>query len=280
MTGSPWTDTLPYTVETLSNDQGYRHRSPQESSPIESEHYTVLQPGSNYMSCTEPKQPRSSATWKSSYTHSPYGWETALTWTELSFNQFDDFNYDEETFGGLIEREKAYSGFNPFSSRAYGDYALTQLQTYPFPLPNSPPPRVRQHGQYHSPRHICRYTGQGDADQAGGRVKPVMMKPPHPFKGEHNDIEQFVSDCLSYFEVFAPYFTLPSLMTTFAASYLEGPAKDWWVYQRTDFWTTTDWDNEPARFRLPNFEKFVGLLTAQFRDPAIEEVHQKKMFEL
>ncbi|SJL18927.1 uncharacterized protein ARMOST_22529 [Armillaria ostoyae] len=50
-------------------------------------------------------------------------------------------------------------------------------------------------------------------------------------------------------------------MTTFATSYLKGPAKDWW-------------------FRLPNFKEFVSLLTAQYRDPAVEEVHEKKMFEL
>ncbi|PBK70205.1 hypothetical protein ARMSODRAFT_1018301 [Armillaria solidipes] len=56
------------------------------------------------------------------------------------------------------------------------------------------------------------------------------------------------------------------------ASYLEGPTKDWWVYQRADLWATADWDNGPARFRLPNFEEFIGLLTAQFRDPAVTPV--------
>ncbi|PBK60265.1 hypothetical protein ARMSODRAFT_1026658 [Armillaria solidipes] len=111
-------------------------------------------------------------------------------------------------------------------------------------------------------------------------VKPVMVKPPTPFEGKHDDIEHFIGDCLSYFEVFAAYFSLPLLMTTFTASYLEGPAKDWWVYQHTDFWTTDAWGTEPARFRLLNFKEFVGLLTAQFRDPTIEEVHEKKMFEL
>ncbi|PBK75376.1 hypothetical protein ARMSODRAFT_1012829 [Armillaria solidipes] len=107
-----------------------------------------------------------------------------------------------------------------------------------------------------------------------------MIRPPHPFKGDHDDIKRFVGNCLSYFEVFAPYFTLPSLMMTFATSYLEGPAKDWWVYQCADFWTTANWSNEPAQFRLLNFEEFVGLLTAQYRDPAVEEVHEKKMFNL
>ncbi|PBK71780.1 hypothetical protein ARMSODRAFT_973358 [Armillaria solidipes] len=130
------------------------------------------------------------------------------------------------------------------------------------------------------PNPIPNPIGYAPEDAAFLGVKPVMIRPPHLFKGDHNDIEQFVGDCLSYFEVFAPYFTLPSLMTTFAASYLEGSAKDWWVYQCAVFWEASDWDDKPAQFRLLNFEEFVGLLTAQYRDPTIEEVHEKKMFEL
>ncbi|PBK62296.1 hypothetical protein ARMSODRAFT_980764 [Armillaria solidipes] len=140
-------------------------------------------------------------------------------------------------------------------------------------IPRPPPGRGR-------PNPVPNPVGIAPDDAAYLGVKPTMIKTPAPYTGAHDDIERFVGDCLAYFEVFASYFTLPSLMVTFAASHLEGPAKDWWVYARADFWAPDQWGNENARFRLPNFEEFVGLLTAQFRDPAIEEVHEKKMYEL
>lgn len=33
-------------------------------------------------------------------------------------------------------------------------------------------------------------------------VKPILMKMPMPFKGDHNDIERFLRDCQTYFEAF------------------------------------------------------------------------------
>ncbi|SJL06741.1 uncharacterized protein ARMOST_10083 [Armillaria ostoyae] len=53
-------------------------------------------------------------------------------------------------------------------------------------------------------------------------------------------------------------------MVPFVASHFEGPAKDWWVHKRQEFWWT----------------EFVQLINEQFCDPAIEEVHKKKMFNL
>lgn len=34
------------------------------------------------------------------------------------------------------------------------------------------------------------------------KVKPVLMDKPEPFQGDHNDIERFIGDCVTYFKVF------------------------------------------------------------------------------
>ncbi|PBK63333.1 hypothetical protein ARMSODRAFT_1024076 [Armillaria solidipes] len=79
-------------------------------------------------------------------------------------------------------------------------------------------------------------------------IKPIMLRPPFSFKGEHNDLKRFEEDCLTYFEAFTSYFTLPSQTVPFTASHFEGPAKDWWVHKRQEFWTNSNWDNEPPQF--------------------------------
>lgn len=33
-------------------------------------------------------------------------------------------------------------------------------------------------------------------------VKPSLMEKPEYFEGKHDDIEQFLGDCITYFEVF------------------------------------------------------------------------------
>ncbi|SJL03643.1 uncharacterized protein ARMOST_07000 [Armillaria ostoyae] len=85
-----------------------------------------------------------------------------------------------------------------------------------------------------------------------------MVKPPLPFEGKYDDVERFVGDCFTYFEVFSSYFQVPSACVVFAISHLEGPAKDWWPL---------DSDSPP-------------LLAQQFHDPASEELHEKQMFNL
>ncbi|PBK66593.1 hypothetical protein ARMSODRAFT_1021397 [Armillaria solidipes] len=107
-----------------------------------------------------------------------------------------------------------------------------------------------------------------------------MLQPSKPFKGEHDDIERFLGDCITYFKAFTSYFLLPSQMVPFAASHFKGPAKDWWVYKRQEFWMNSDWDIEPTQFRYLDWEEFTALVNAQFRDPVVEEVHEKKMFDL
>ncbi|SJL16264.1 uncharacterized protein ARMOST_19784 [Armillaria ostoyae] len=61
-------------------------------------------------------------------------------------------------------------------------------------------------------------------------VKPLMVKPPLSFKGKYDDVERFVGDCFTYFEVFSSYFQVPSARIVFAISHLEGTTKDWWIH--------------------------------------------------
>ncbi|SJL11766.1 uncharacterized protein ARMOST_15175 [Armillaria ostoyae] len=111
-------------------------------------------------------------------------------------------------------------------------------------------------------------------------VKPLMVKPPIPFEGKYDDVERFVGDCFTYFEVFASYFQVPSSRVVFAISHLEGPAKDWWVHARQDFWCNEEDDTDSPRFRFPSWGEFTTLLAQNFHDPASEELHEKRMFDL
>lgn len=52
-------------------------------------------------------------------------------------------------------------------------------------------------------------------------VKPLLMKPPRPFAGKHDDIKQFLGDCTTYFEIFWQYYqNVPSLMVLFLEPWL------------------------------------------------------------
>ncbi|SJL18796.1 uncharacterized protein ARMOST_22397 [Armillaria ostoyae] len=112
--------------------------------------------------------------------------------------------------------------------------------------------------------------GHAPPDAAYLGIKPILMQPPKAFKGAHDDIEHFVGDCITYFKVFSFYFLLDSQTVPFTTSYFEGPAKEWWVYKRPEFWANNDNNTVAARFRYPIWPEFVAMLTAQFRDPAVE----------
>ncbi|SJL15524.1 uncharacterized protein ARMOST_19024 [Armillaria ostoyae] len=137
-----------------------------------------------------------------------------------------------------------------------------------------PPPKWQAPNPYPAPVG----TAPDEAPWLG--VKPIMVKPPLPFFGKYDDIERFIGDCLTYFEVFASYFQVPSSRVVFAVTHLEGDAKDWWVHARQDFWANDDDDPVDARFRFPSWTEFTTLLALNFHDPASEEMHEKKMFDL
>ncbi|SJL04343.1 uncharacterized protein ARMOST_07709 [Armillaria ostoyae] len=103
-----------------------------------------------------------------------------------------------------------------------------------------PPPKWEAPNPYPTP------VSQAPDEAPWLGVKPLMVKPPIPFEGKYDDVERFVGDCFTYFKVFASYFQVPSSRVVFAISHLEGPAKDWW----------------------------------NFHDPASEELHEKRMFDL
>ncbi|PBK60327.1 hypothetical protein ARMSODRAFT_1026720 [Armillaria solidipes] len=101
--------------------------------------------------------PRSSATWRSPYMQSPYGWETTWTWTwmESTSNEFDNFNYNYRTFEELDE-------VTPWMQR------IDKYVPYPFTLPNSPPHQTQQHGQYYGLRTSFLMAG----GNTGGSTQP------------------------------------------------------------------------------------------------------------
>ncbi|PBK59533.1 hypothetical protein ARMSODRAFT_982941 [Armillaria solidipes] len=117
-----------------------------------------------------------------------------------------------------------------------------------------------------------------DAPHLG--VKPILLQLPKTFHSAHDDIDRFTGDCVMYFEVFASYFQLPSQTVPFAASLFDGTTKDWWVHKRQEFWTSNGFDAQLPRYQLPNWEEFIDLLEQQFCDPAVKEVHKKKMYKL
>lgn len=101
-------------------------------------------------------------------------------------------------------------------------------------------------------------------------IKPILMKPPAPFKGDHDDIERFLGDCTMYFEIFQQYYqNIPSLMIVFATSHMEGNAQDWWVHLWDNYWYVSpepeddvteeeikDYDAGP-HYQYPDWEMFV-----------------------
>ncbi len=118
-------------------------------------------------------------------------------------------------------------------------------------------------------------------------VKPILMEKPEPFEGAHDNIERFLGDCLTYFKVFRRRFMQhPAYMVVLATSLFKGEAKDWWVHLRDEYVHVPDEEEEEEeevpfdggpRYRFPDWEKFTEMVREQFRDPAIELVHEKRM---
>ncbi len=114
-------------------------------------------------------------------------------------------------------------------------------------------------------------------------MKPTFERPAK-FKGEHDDIDRFLGDCTTYFELFRHIFAgVPSLMVVSVASLLEVSrriggsiiAKPTSIPQIPTTTATTLYDTDTRAGR-----SFCELVKERFRDPAVEEVHEKKMGEL
>ncbi len=66
-------------------------------------------------------------------------------------------------------------------------------------------------------------------------------------------------------------------MVVCATSLFTKRTKDWWTYRREAFWVNDYRDPAGPRFRYPHWDNFVQEFKAMFRDPAIEEEHDKRM---
>lgn len=107
------------------------------------------------------------------------------------------------------------------------------------------------------------------------------------------EVEGSGSSRAAIFKVFQQYYqNVPSLMIVFLTSHLKGDAQDWWVHCQDDFWyilpklefgaedaEIMDYNVGP-RYQFPEWDMFVEEFCEQFRDPAIELVHEKRMGEL
>ncbi len=152
-----------------------------------------------------------------------------------------------------------------------------------------PPPYCPDPNQYSVPRPP-NWTplGQGpisnwdiDDKPAFLGIKPILIKTPKPFKGEHDDMDRFLRDCNTYFEVFRHQFQgVFSLMVVFATSYFTECTRDWWTHHCEIYWVNDHHEPASPRYQYPHWKDFTQEFKQQFCDPAIEEVHEKKMREL
>ncbi len=102
--------------------------------------------------------------------------------------------------------------------------------------------------------------GDWDADEPPGflSARPIMMKLPEPFEGEHDDMDRFIGDCNAYFEMFRHQFRgVSSLIVVCATSLFTKHAKNWWTHRREDFWVNDYRDPTGPRFRYPHWDEFI-----------------------
>ncbi len=108
-------------------------------------------------------------------------------------------------------------------------------------------------------------------------VKPIFMEKPEHFEGTHDDIECFIGDCKTYFEVFRRhYMQHPMLMIVFATSLMRGAAQDWWVHIWDEYEYVPegsgDYDDDDPdvpfnggpRYQFPSWDRLVTMVREQF----------------
>ncbi len=174
----------------------------------------------------------------------------------------------------LIQARAGDKGKDPNQGRPSGP-PLRKPRTDHFSIPRPP--------NYNPPEHgpLGDWPTEPPAPFLG--MKPTFERPAK-FKGEHDDIDRFLGDCNTYFELFWHIFAgVHSIMVVSAASLLEGVAQDWWVHHRETYLYVPDPDDDDddlVRYRYPSWTTFCKLVKERFRDPAVEEVHEKRMGEL
>ncbi len=145
-------------------------------------------------------------------------------------------------------------GKDPDRGQASGP-PLRKPRTDHFSVPRLP--------NYHPPDRgpLGEWTVEPPAPFLG--MKPTFERPAK-FKGDHDDIERFLGDCTTYFELFQHIFSgIPSLMVISTASLLEGIAQDWWVNHCDVYLYTPDPDDDDddlIRYRYPSWTDFCELV--------------------
>ncbi|PBK75388.1 hypothetical protein ARMSODRAFT_1012848 [Armillaria solidipes] len=170
-TGLQWDGTSQWRGESQSQEEGETRPLWPEYSLIETERYTFLHPDIYYRAPDGDIQNRNNETWTEPYSSSPPDSDEWMN-RPLNFDQFNNFHYDYGTFGELDE-------VAPWTQWVDSNVP------YPFPLPDMPPIQVRQHGQYHGPRHSRIYAGQGDAEGS----KPAPAKTIEELRATREDVE-------------------------------------------------------------------------------------------
>ncbi|PBK68976.1 hypothetical protein ARMSODRAFT_975294 [Armillaria solidipes] len=91
--------------------------------------------------------------------------------------------------------------------------------------------------------------------------KPDLIRKPLPFLGEPDDIDRFITDCQMYFQVHSAYMWLDPYRVTFASSYFEGRAKDWWTLQLAELYSSSR-----GKYRFPTWYAFkeAGMTTTEY----------------
>ncbi len=69
-------------------------------------------------------------------------------------------------------------------------------------------------------------------------------------------------------------------MVVFATSLFIKRAKSWWTHRRESLWVNDPRDIEGGRFHYPHWDAFLQEFKTQFSDPAVMELHEKRMKEM
>ncbi|SJL08418.1 uncharacterized protein ARMOST_11781 [Armillaria ostoyae] len=96
------------------------------------------------------------------------------------------------------------------------------------------------------------------------RCKPDLIQKPLPFKGEANDIDQFITNCKIYFQVHSTYMWPDPYRIAFVSSYFKELAEEWWILKL-------------AHLRSYSFTQAIH---EKFKDPAIEDKQKANMYAL
>ena len=104
-------------------------------------------------------------------------------------------------------------------------------------------------------------TSAADPPAPPNLPKPPKVAAPTPFKGTHNDLDQFKAECGLYMAMRAIEFQDERSQILFVLSYMKGGTTGPWATQRIN---TVLYDNDSAP---QTFDEFTAELNSMFADP-------------